>query len=391
MNLEYISNKIEALLNNNNNPLKDFYFYVATEGFYLDTVADLSMHKNIIPVFVNQLGGENNPIPGFGQKDFNISIHIYFPIMFKSVFYELEEYLDSLFVGQIIDFAPTGGSPDCALCNINIPKFTTIMDAGLIEFKTWTQSVYGLAVDTANFWMDMEVDLYTSTVKDLNKVGGFIYGNSWKTEIAITDKESATINRTMISGEVVLDCEETLNFEAESIISYEITGTDKHKVYFTQNPTILSTNNKKITYQLTRYQGYGGNLSFSVVLKINKIILKEQNPIFIAETDMSNATPASEQVLGENYAKGFASHTSYSREIPLYIRNNAYYASLIQYYFQRNLQKLRVVVKDYMDSNVGGNLFGTYTRTYFLTNMSFVRKKSEILGISLNLADSLED
>jgi len=269
MNLEYISNKIEALLNNNNNPLKDFYFYVATEGFYLDTVADLSVHKNIIPVFVNQLGGENNPVPGFGQKDFNVSIHIYFPIMFKSVFYELEDYLDELFVGQIVDFAPIGGSPDCALCNINIPKFTTIMDAGLIEFKTWTQSVYGLAVDTANFWMDMEVDLYTSTVKDLDKHDGFLYGNNYSCSLSVTLSDGVTT-------------------------------------------------------------------------------LTENNPKFLSSTNMSNSEPAAEQILGTLYSKGLPASTSYSKEIPLYVKNNDFYARLLNEHYSKTLQGCKLTFTDHL-------------------------------------------
>lgn len=50
MNLEYISKKIENIINSADNPLhKDFYFYVATDGFYLDSVADLSMKKTLYP------------------------------------------------------------------------------------------------------------------------------------------------------------------------------------------------------------------------------------------------------------------------------------------------------------------------------------------------------
>ena len=87
-----VAAKLEEILNSAECPT-DFQFVVKSQGYHLDTIADKKKGINKIPVFVEMVGGEYNPVPNLKQANFTYGVNIWFPIRFKETFYALNEYL----------------------------------------------------------------------------------------------------------------------------------------------------------------------------------------------------------------------------------------------------------------------------------------------------------
>jgi len=317
MNLENIKNKLNTILNDNtvNTLATKYKFVCVAEGYYLDSVIDTTVKKNIIPVFVGAMGGNVNPVPGLNEVDYNVDINFYFPVNFKEDFYSLDDILKNYFSGKIVDFG-SQISPitvDNALCNISIPKYNVIMDAGLGELKSWTSQVFGLEIDTARYWMGMNLTLFLNTANNLGQYGGFIMGNS-----------------------------------------VEIT---------------------------------------SLVFKYNGVtILTETSPIIIERADIVSSTPAVQQLFSETYSKGFPANTGYTRQLPLIIKNNSEYRSLLNYIENvKDMQKITVVVtesipfKSQSGTTISDNPLSIST-TYFITDYSRKTAIGEFLGLNFTLS-----
>lgn len=304
MNLEYISNKLNSILNSVNNPLhSSYHFFCATEGYFLDSVADLTMKKNIIPVFIGSYGGEINPIPDLGDVTHNVKIFIYFPINFKNDFYKLNDFFVSEFVGKQVDFGHTQGElviHENAICTVSVPQYNTIADAGLSELKSWTKSIYGLDIDTATYWMSMELTLYLHSVNGLGQAGSDDYSN---------------------------------------------TG-------------FIMGNEVKVTSVVIKH--WSGNTSTTV--------LTETNPIIIQRVDVASSEPAVQQLFSDTHSKGFGANSGYTKQLPLIIRNTTGYRTLLDYLESSNkkdIQNLSVEVTETLPFTTPLSVTNTYFITNY--------------------------
>ena len=122
INLNEVANKVSEILNSVDNPLRidneRVIFDVATEGYRVDSIAKREEGKNAIPVFIALAGGENQPIPNLRQQSKSFNIAIYYPIIYKDIFIDLEDYLDSVVVGKMINFGESTGECHFLSCCI---------------------------------------------------------------------------------------------------------------------------------------------------------------------------------------------------------------------------------------------------------------------------------
>lgn len=146
-----------------------FQFEVKTAGFHLDKISDTSTNKNFIPVFVNSLGGEYNPVPQVKEQRQTISVTFYFPVRFKEDFYVLGEYLANAFVGGYLTY----GTSKKAVSNLSIPQFGEIQDIDLKQFSEWVSNEYQREVDINEPFMSMSFSVYL-----LQSDTNFVYGNA---------------------------------------------------------------------------------------------------------------------------------------------------------------------------------------------------------------------
>lgn len=176
--LTEVAQKLQEILNDSNNPIANGYeFVVATEGFHIDSIANIKEGRNFIPVFVSSMGGQFNPVPELKQATYSIPIVLYYPVRFKDDFYLLNEYLAEVFVGKKITYGTNSGA---AISNISVAQYGELQSLDFKEFNAWLGNVYKKTIEKMEEYMSMQVTLYLSTADE-----GYIYGNDVQTTITV--------------------------------------------------------------------------------------------------------------------------------------------------------------------------------------------------------------
>lgn len=318
INLEEIAKKLDKVLNGIDSDIPtglvrplDFLFCVFSEGLYLSSIADMrnGERQNFIPTIVGAYGGENNPVEGLGEQDRNVLIQILFPVRFKEKMYEFENYLFKCFVGRLINI-----SDQKCVCNTSPAQYSELQDFSFSEFNKWVETTYKMPLDKTETYMAMNITLYLSTANDAGAEDGFVFGNSYTTEL---------------------------------------------KLY---------TSNDLLTYY------------------------DDDTPIFIQANPTANIAPASQQILGDAYARGMPESAAYSRQITLYVRATDFYGALIESYLNRTYQNLILGIKDKYDIPVSGfSLEESTEKLYYISSIIINANKGQLMTIILTLADYLED
>ena len=196
--LNEVAQKIEDILNGSDEeiirmglqPPTGYYFKVATEGFHLDSIANIPESKNFIPVFLSSMGGQFNPVPELLQANYVIPIAIYFPVRFKDDMYRINEYLAKALVGRFLSYGVESGK---ALSNISVAQFSEIIELDLKSFLTWAETTYRKKIETMEPYIQMTISLYLSTASQ-----EYVYGNDATATLTVVtdDEEWAEEDRT---------------------------------------------------------------------------------------------------------------------------------------------------------------------------------------------------
>jgi hypothetical protein len=176
--LPEIAQRLEKILNGVDiqtgaSPLStDYQFQVKAVGIRIDSVADFSTNKNVIPVLIDFNNGSFNPVPGLKQREGSIHVAIYFPVRFKNDMLLLDDFLADSFVGQNHYWGKiTGG----LLTNINQPRLGELQNVDLNKFVKAINSSYRVTFTTTEVYMSLEFDLYYNSVAD-----GYVYSNTYR-------------------------------------------------------------------------------------------------------------------------------------------------------------------------------------------------------------------
>lgn len=170
MILSEIAEKLEAILNDSDNPVA-FQYKVEAQGFHIDHIINKDVGTNFIPVFVASMGGQFNAVPDLKQGTYVIPITFYFPVRFKDEIFKLGDYLVATFVGKYINYGTYSGY---AISNLSVPTYGEIQDLDLDQFQEWVENIYQNRVGRKNEpFMSMSINLYLTDAAE-----GFIFGNS---------------------------------------------------------------------------------------------------------------------------------------------------------------------------------------------------------------------
>lgn len=198
--LTEIAQKLENILNHQDyeftqeNPT-GYYFQVETQGYHLDRIADKRVHKNIIPVFIGKIGGSYNPVPDLKQQELTVPISFYFPVRMKDNFDILQGFLESAFVGKILNY---GTLTKKALSNISPNQYGEVEAQSFDSFKSWIEETFELPVDRTEQYMAMSVNLYLSVVGE-----EYIWANEITATLSFTkNTETYTDNPTFAEGSI---------------------------------------------------------------------------------------------------------------------------------------------------------------------------------------------
>ena len=178
--LNEVCAKLEGILNGDGNPA-DFLYEVQSVGYHADSIYDKKSGRNLIRVFVSQMGGNFNPVFNLGEATYSIPITFYFPVRFKEFFFALDAYLHEVFVGAQIDYGANSGK---AISNLSVAQYGELQDLDFKEFKNWADNLYQMPIEVMETYMSMTVNLYLSTIGT-----GYYYGNDITATLSWGNKE----------------------------------------------------------------------------------------------------------------------------------------------------------------------------------------------------------
>lgn len=171
IDLEKLSAKLQNIFNgtdsetiNFNNG--DYFFKFATAGFHLDSIRDDIKGKNFIPCFLEQVGGENDPVPDLDKFSFVGRITLYYPVRFKPDFYALCDAIQHAFVGKVKTI-----DGKAYLFTTDIPTYGELQQLDLSEFAKWVENIYQRKLEVMEYYMSMAFNIY------LTSADGVIWGN----------------------------------------------------------------------------------------------------------------------------------------------------------------------------------------------------------------------
>ena len=215
-----------------------FAYRVQTEGYHLESIADVKTGQNFIPVFISSMGGNFNPVPELLQANYVIPIAFYFPVRFKEQMFAMNEYLARAFVGQQLNYGTNSGR---ALSNISVAQFGEITDLDLKQFEKWVETTYKRRIEVMEPFIQMSITLYLSTAS-----ADLVYGNDATATLTITGVSTDTLSTE--------DATETLSFVQSSVQSHSDPNVQQ----------LIGTNESEGVPSGTSYAS-----SFSVYIKNN--------------------------------------------------------------------------------------------------------------------------
>ena len=187
MKLDSIVTLISDVLNDvTDNPVNEFYYDVQSTGYHADTAMIQKQGRNIIRVFIAQMGGSYNPVQGLGESTWAIPITFYFPVRFKEQFFRLDEYLHEYFVGRKL--------ADGTIANLSVASYGEIQNLDFKEFKNWADNLYKTPIEVMEQYLSMTITLYLSSID--NK---YFYGNEVTASLSWDNK---TMALTFVDGSV---------------------------------------------------------------------------------------------------------------------------------------------------------------------------------------------
>lgn len=340
-----VANKLEELLNSFDS--SDLLFVVKSQGYHLDSVADKKKLRNTIPVFLELVNGEYNPVPNLHQINFTYEVTIYFPVRFKEFFYNLNINLEDWFVGKKVQFGD-----EIALCNINTSEYGEIIGLQADEFENWVEKVFEGNVmvfkdeeEVTEPYMSMRFRLYATTLGE-----GFLFGNDVRYELQ-ADFQDTSVNKLYIYYQYLRECEryvsgdETVNqvtYYAWKGITSQIFYTDlqpnsdnfikyiKHqfKLYWKLNNVIVETGSSAEIRDMD-YTTAGGYST------------RKTNLIFANSGTGASISPVSQQLIQvDTYAKNIENIKNCNKSIVIYPQDNAFWDYFIFVYSSQKFNKM---------------------------------------------------
>lgn len=345
INLNEVANKVSEILNSVDNPLRidneRVIFDVATEGYRVDSIAKREEGKNAIPVFIALAGGENQPIPNLSQQSKSFNIAIYYPIIYKDIFIDLEDYLDSVVVGKMINFGESTG--EC-LCNLGVAQFGEIQNLDLEAFKSFVANKYKKTIEISVNWHSMILPFYATKLSN-----GYIFGNDLSFALKMT---YFTPN---ITGIYISESDSYARYSQEDKLNYfawrkPVFGGYEY-IYTKLDPSIEANKPDYIASKNT-IEVYKDTVG-GMVLQEEKVVKsvyvmseteKEIEQVLTRSETGTGATisPIAEQRIGEDaYAKNVANITNYNKSLVVYPNfEQTLWKFLLVFY---NMQDLRYI------------------------------------------------
>lgn len=373
-----VATKLEEILNSEDCPT-EFSFVVKSQGYHLDSIADKKKGKNLIPVFLTMVGGEYNPVPNLKQANFTYGVDIWFPVRFKEIFYNINEYLENTFVGKKLNI---GGK--VALCNIGVAEYGEIVGLHLDQFEEWVEDTYVGSVhlfkkehDISEEYMNMHFNIYATVLGD-----GFMFGNDVKYNLSaifpVYETRATRIKvKYEVSGLTPVLFEFTRDSDYDEGIFYAW-KVGSVRIYTT---TIKASdfNENLVFYNKLVNDDFSENPFYTLVkvlltedVKVGEDSYSEQL-VWDSSGTGASISPISQQLIGKDkFVKNIANITNFNKSIVAYPKNTSLWNALLYCYNNQILDEIKNI---------------KFTKTYTIGG---VEKTYEFNQIVLSLNENVE-
>lgn len=383
--IQELIKKVEDIFNGNNvqevRPI-DFLFKCVSSGYFIDHIKDKESGKNFIPVFIEQAGGEYNPIPNLKQASQTYLFTVYFPVRFKEQMFTFSEYLANQFVGKYIDFGALSGK---GLVNITPAEYGEIQQFDFAQFKKWVNDTYKEEIKKDEMYMAMTFRMFVTTVG-----ASFILGNC--VNYGVEFKHDETIPRIIVTDDIrVIGYDRAIDKDiTEEGIVYcaweNETEQQYHKVIYTRynipsfEDDTYFVDMGGIEIDLDLYvKSYNGQAI------IEKTYTKE-SLVWSQSGTGANVSPIAQQLIGTSYARNVANITNYNKSILAYVENDEMWSKLLELYNTNKLDEIKEfkLVKKYEFND------GT-TKTYDYEQVILSINENSSLGSPLSFTFTFGD
>ena len=261
--LSDISKKIQSVLNGTDTEIPtgvtkptDIDFVVKTAGFHLDNIYNNKTWKNFVPVFVNSLGGQFNPVPQLKEKTQSVGITFYFPVRLKDEIDVLCSYMADVFVGAYLTYYSTHK----CVSNLSVPQIGEIQDLDLNQFSKWVEDAYKMPINITEPYLSVSMTLYIKDASD-----DFVYGNDVKISMTVSkDSTSYTDSDVAFDSSTVQSNSQPAGEQIIGANTPETQGTPVNTAYSTAF-TVYYKNTEMYQWILERwFSGESQKLSFSI-------------------------------------------------------------------------------------------------------------------------------
>ena len=350
-----VAAKLEELLNNYD--LSDYLFVVKSSGYHLDSIANKDKARNQIPVFVSQVAGEYNPVPNLHQINTTYEINIYYPVRFKEDFYNLNAYLEQLFVGKQLSFGTEN-----ALCNVSVATYGEIIQVEAIrEFENWVEAEYNeneriiqLDRQVNEFYMSMQFRLFCTTLGT-----GFIFGNNVKYKLTAT--VPTKIDRIVVEIEPTVSryfVRSSTNdvggkycwYSFYPLLTLVVFADVSSSSQMDENTKFYTYNSSTQVFTETTYKFRYIDYSFGT--ESNNTITEEL--VWDQSGTGASISPVSEQLIGvDKFVRNIENITNFNKSITVYVKNTDFWQAFLHCYNAQRLDLITSVklVKTYYFNN----------------------------------------
>lgn len=321
--LNEVAERLGRILEGDENPA-DFIYDVQTVGFHLDKIYSKGDGRDSIMVFVSQMGGSFNPVPGLNECTASIPITFYFPVRFKDAIFALDAYLHERFVGVFQNYGANTG--DC-VSNLSISQYGEIQDLDLKEFREWAESVYRKPIEVKEPYMSMTTTLYLSSMNS-----DFLYGNAFKAFLGYR------ANR-----------QDFIDANGNTVYGYELVGRryGVWKSYVCEDGKIRCT----IEGQNYVYSEYDTEMIIEgeTVSGSPRVVYPSMGLVFASASMQSNSQSSDQQVIGTRESSGLPYGSTTGKSITCYVQKDIHWGFIVNEWLASSLNEANLRLEIQID------------------------------------------
>lgn len=409
MNLQEIAKKLQKILNGEDSEttgmitnLPDFEFVVATNGFKLDSIADKKTGQNFIPVFIEFLNGSYDPIPNLKRSFYNVQIHIYYPVKFKTQFYEFEGTMRDIFVAKILDYGVSSGK---CLSTLTPAEYGEMEELDMSQYEKWVSSIYKRPINKAMLWMSMTFTLMlTSCSKVDNNTHNLLYGNSVSYGLSFNVENargSYCVVSTRTTGRVYTQ-EHLRDIGNDKVVDgvnyYAWTNSEDEEplTYYTLDESWVITEQQ--VQEGYKQHFYAYNDGQMTIITPNRVYSLEssheeynhyydENLIWVQSGAGMDNSPISQQLVdNDKFAHNISNVIKYNKTINFYVKDNDLGLELLDLYNKQELDRITnlVLTKKYKLPN---GVEKTYTFDQISLSINENIAYGEMLSFTITFGD----